>query len=670
MIARMSHVEIIGPKGLLSDFLALIHETGVLEIEQRGAEATREDVLRAARPSLLDEKEKALYERLFLQDLRSKVDSLLSALPSLPVRESYLRPEAILSTIAHTVDKHLNACRELDARKAALQAELAELKRYAVFLYGIDALFRESRTPVGDEVIGLTLKDADAAERVKAIVAKLTQDRYRFFTVPSDDGTLTGLITVERAIADEVSQALSKERVPEHALPPPFADLPLSGKLDYLESKAARIRDDMDAVEEERRTLCLRWAPLYTDVRSWVVERLALLDATAAVYETAMCFCLYGWMPSREVEPLRTRLSVSFGDRIVLTEKALRERDLERAPVTLSNPVYFKPFEIFTRLLPVPAYGSFDPTPFFGIFFPLFFGMILGDVGYGIVLIVLAAVLLRRFRRNETPAAALKVLIVCSVYTMIFGVLYGEYFGDLGHRLLGLEPIWMERRTGIIPMLYFAVAVGVAHILLGLFVGVITSFRKKARREAVSRLLNVSLLLCLVLAIGSSFGLFPGLFTRPAVIVMLFLMPILFFAGGLLAPLEVLKSIGNMVSYVRIMAIGLTSVMLAYVANSLAGQMGNLLVGIVFALLLHALNMVLGVFAPTVHALRLHYVEFFTKFFEPGGRRFEPFRRSRSTAAEEQPPPPAPGSLPSRAGAAGTKPLHGSTKVPAPRRAA
>jgi V/A-type H+-transporting ATPase subunit I len=473
-------------------------------------------------------------------------------------------------------------------------------------------------------------------------------------------------------MADEVSQALNKERIPEHALPPSLGDLPLAGKLDYLESRAARIRDDMDAVERERRTLSLRWAPLYTSVRKWVDERLALLDATAAVYETALCFCVYGWMPSHEVEGLRARLDASFGDHVVLTEKELREKDLERVPVTLSNPPFFRPFEIFTRLLPVPSYGSFDPTPFFGIFFPLFFGMILGDAGYGLVLIILATILLRRFRRREMAAAALKVLVIASIYTILFGVLYGEYFGDLGLRLLGIEPIWVERRTAIIPMLSFAIAVGVVHILLGLIFGIIAAFRRKARREAASRILNVALLLCLIVVIASSFGLFPEILTRPMVVVMLFLMPLLFFTGGLLAPLEVLKSIGNMVSYVRIMAIGLTSVMLAYVANSLAGQMGNLLVGAILAVLLHALNMILGVFAPTIHALRLHYVEFFTKFFEPGGRRFDPFRSTPAPPPSDRPEALSPesGGLPRRAGSAGIESHHSPAEVPTHRKAA
>ncbi len=103
----------------------------------------------------------------------------------------------------------------------------------------------------------------------------------------------------------------------------------------------------------------------------------------------------------------------------------------------------------------------------------------------------------------------------------------------------------------------------------------------------------------------------------------------MFYTGGLLAPFEILKSIGNIISYARIMAIGLTSVLIAFVANRLAGMTGDIIIGVVIAGLIHLLNMVLGVFSPTIHSLRLHYVEFFGKFLEQGGRRFEPLSKTK-----------------------------------------
>ena len=96
--------------------------------------------------------------------------------------------------------------------------------------------------------------------------------------------------------------------------------------------------------------------------------------------------------------------------------------------------------------------------------------------------------------------------------------------------------------------------------------------------------------------------------------------------GIIMGPIEFIGLVGNILSYLRIAAIGLASVYLAKVANEMAGMIGNLVVGIILAILIHALNLVLGAFSPTIQSLRLHYVEFFQKFYQGGGRQYEPFQ--------------------------------------------
>ncbi len=131
-----------------------------------------------------------------------------------------------------------------------------------------------------------------------------------------------------------------------------------------------------------------RWVPIYQRVREWIDDRLSLLATTTAAYETRMCFFINGWMPATGCgRGSGNGWRSDFRQRhVVLAEKEIREEDLDRVPIILKNPSYFKPFELFTSLLPLPAYTSYDPTPFIGIFFPVFFGMILGDAGYGLFL--------------------------------------------------------------------------------------------------------------------------------------------------------------------------------------------------------------------------------------------------------------------------------------------
>ncbi|MBW1875434.1 MAG: hypothetical protein JRI98_08610 [Deltaproteobacteria bacterium] len=106
----------------------------------------------------------------------------------------------------------------------------------------------------------------------------------------------------------------------------------------------------------------------------------------------------------------------------------------------------------------------------------------------------------------------------------------------------------------------------------------------------------------------------------------------------MLAPIELVSTLGNVLSYARIMAVGTASVMMAIVANRMVGAFGAVWVGVLFALVFHLINFVLGVFSPTIHMLRLHYVEFFGKFYSPGGSQYRPFRHwsARESATDER----------------------------------
>ncbi|MBA4372115.1 MAG: ATPase [Thermodesulfovibrio sp.] len=621
----MSKVEIVGPKDLLQETLVLLRGLGIFQIKPAiisFPEQTSEAGIRSYYPD-----KKTALEKIFLEEFLIKIGELISLLPQTGSRTSYLDPRPVIDVIARMADRHLTRIKTLKERLDSLQKEKGEMGHYRVFLSALAGLIRNSSDTPDLDYIGLTIQNPEAVERLRKAISRITDWKFGFVTNAAEDGTLVGLITVEKAVSEQVKKSLSEEQLPELSFPAAFGELSFPAKLAWVQNRLRELNTDIDMIESETGRLSMQWTPFYLRVREWVQDRLSVITATALAFETRMCFFIKGWMPSRDTGSLRQNLDGAFGNRVVLEEKEVKDEDLDSVPIMLMNPPYFKPFELFTRILPLPAYTSYDPTPFIGIFFPLFFGLILGDAGYGLVLGITAAVLLRRYNGKKGVTDIAHIMAASSLYTIFFGILFGEFFGDLPERLLGLQPLCIERRTAIVPMLCFAAAVGVAHVFLGLLLGAISSVKRHEKKEALYRLLSMLVILCTLTIVGSLAGLFPSELTRPGMLAILFLAPLLFFAGGLLAPLELLKSIGNIISYVRIMAIGLTSVLLAFVANQLGGLTGDLYTGVLVAGMLHLLNLILGVFSPTIHTLRLHYVEFFSKFIEHGGKRFEPYKK-------------------------------------------
>jgi len=625
MIVRMSKLEIAGPKELLLDVLEVIREQGAFqpEVETNGfVQPERRGDVHAL---ILDEQTEA--ERLFLEDLQRLITGIISLLPPLQTRESSLDPLPVLDTIRVGAEKHLVMCRELAERRKAIQREWEELKSYAVLLGTIGELVEDDGARSGLEFIGITLRDPAFVESLRELLARLCDNEFTLSTTLAADGTLVGLIAALPSRSAHIKKALNDQQLPELPFPPSLRDLPLQVRIRRVRERITDAERGRAEAGAELEGFAHRWLAIYRRIDQWLTERLALLSAASVVQETGMCFVILGWAMADSRDALAGRLAERFGGRVALAELQIMEQDLQRVPVALRNPPYFRPFELFTRLLPLPLYSSWDPTPFIGIFFPLFFGMMLGDAGHGLVVVV-ASLLVLRCRPAGMLADAARVLLISASYAILFGILFGEFFGEAGGRLLQLTPLLPERSHAVMPLLIFSLALGIAHVVLGLVIGLVTALQRHRGREASGRIASIGLIVCLAALTVSLFRPSPWLPGKPLLVASGLLIPLLLLSGGLLAPLELVKQIGNIISYARIMAIGLSSALLANAANQLAGLSGDLILGALMAVVLHALAVILGVFAPTIHALRLHFVEFFSKFIEHGGRRFEPLHKN------------------------------------------
>jgi V/A-type H+-transporting ATPase subunit I len=344
-----------------------------------------------------------------------------------------------------------------------------------------------------------------------------------------------------------------------------------------------------------------------------------------------MTFVIVGWVPARDFERVAATLHTEIGEAVVVSELPITPDMAKRVPVALQNAAPVRPFESLVRLQSLPHYGGIDPSALMALFLPFFFGMMLGDVGYGVLLLALTFGVSRRFKTGMLHDL-LTILMMGSGWAILFGFAFGEFLGTLGEHL-GMHPLLFDRASPehVSSLLLMTLTVGAVHVTLGLILGVWEAFKDRNRHHLLEHGGMLVGLVALFFMVAVLVDFLPRGFMTPAVAALIIGVVLLGASMGwlgiLMGPIEFVGVIGNVMSYLRIAAIGLASVYLAKVANDMAGSIGNLIVGIVIAVLLHALNLVLGAFSPTIHSLRLHYVEFFRKFYEGGGRPYEPFGR-------------------------------------------
>ncbi len=466
---------------------------------------------------------------------------------------------------------------------------------------------------------------------------ELTSGQCEVITGEAAHDIRTAVLVFPKSATPAVNELLGQQNVAQIRLPAEFTGQPLERalaeirrRLQSIPRELARIEAEQQALTRAGRGRLLAWQALLND-------HLALIDAQSHFGQTDYTFVVEGWVPRRELLTLEAALQAEVGDEVVVTELPLGTEEQERAPVMFDNPNVVRPFEPLLRLLGLPRYGALDPTPLMAIFLPLFFGMILGDVAYGAILLGLMVYLRRRFRRRPMLRALAEVLIMDSAWSIVCGFVYGEFLGAVGEKL-SLHPLWFGRGPENLERLFLlTIGIGAGHVVLGLGLGVWAAWARRSRHELLEKAAMLIALIALFLLVGAVANFLPPFLFTPALAALIVGLAILIYSQGgigvLLAPLELLSTMGNILSYLRIAAIGLSSVYLAQVAGALADAAGSLWVGIIIASFFHALNILLGAFSPTIHSLRLHYVEFFSKFYQGGGQAFRPFARSVTVEA-------------------------------------
>lgn len=627
MLVPMAKVEIIGHRDRLDATLHMLH--GLKTIQLLDVTSTP-----GVRLPPLTADEQQLRELEELRYLRTRLDAILGMVPT-PERVDQTEPPPTDLQEVRAELEELGPELELLARRLDdLQAEQQALPRYLESLRRLLPLVPELTQLGGYETAALLIESRHAGVlgNLNTEMAAVAGDLYEIITAQVDPDTIGAILVFRREVARKIHALLGRVQVSRVRLPERFEGMPFRQALASMERRISALPPE---VREAQRAITDLVEPRrgWWATRSAIDARLDQLEAIRSIGTTHHVFVAVGWVPEPDLPTLFSALEADVGPQVVM-EQIATEPD-EEPPILLRNPSPARPFEFLVRLLSLPAYGTFDPTRLMFVFLPLFFGMMLGDIVYGLIALALSLWAGRRFgARSPMMRDLARVLVFGSIWSVIWGVIYGEFLGNLGHELFDLKPIWINREEAIQPLLLFALAVGAIHMTLGLLLGLWAAFRSKQRDSLIERMGRLAALIGLFLLAGVASDQLPGGLMTPAIAAVVLglvgLMYVQGWLGILIGPLEMISTFGNVLSYLRLAAIGLASVYLARVANEL-GAVGPVWIGVIVASLIHALNLALGIFSPTIQALRLHYVEFFGTFFESGGRAFRPFGTPTAT---------------------------------------
>jgi len=626
MNIEMVPFEIISLKADIQAVIHTLRRQGCVQIDE-----LNESSQVSARPLTLDRETLQIQEDLSF--LVARLESLLDTLgEGLSKEEEFPPLEECMADAQVGVEMLMSKVQALVSSRETLQAELASLPRYEITLRKLLPIIPPSARQQGNVTIGVlgSRTHVGVLDAVGKHILDLTAGRAEVVASDVDAATRAMLIVFPGEFTDEIEVLLGREDVSRLRLPAELGTGPPDVILSKLHQRMAAIPEEIKGIDRDLAGLAAQWCDKLKIWRDVLRDELDTNSVLSRFGETDMTFVLVGWVPAKDFKKVKTALREEIGETALVHQLPLTSEMKKRAPIILQNPKPAKPFESLVNLLALPSYGHIDPTQLMALFLPIFFGMILGDIGYGTLLLALSMGMLRKLKTGVLHDISI-VLAMGSGWSIVFGFLYGEAFGTLGEHL-GIHALWFDRASAehVGGLLIMTLAVGAVHITLGLFLGVWEAIKEKNRSHILERGGMLIGLISLFLLVGVLTDFLPDELRTPAwgglILGIVLLGTPMGWMGILIGPIEFIGLIGNILSYLRIAAIGLASVYLAKVANDMAGEIGNLVVGAIVAVLFHALNLVMGAFSPTIHSLRLHYVEFFRKFYEGGGRPYQPFR--------------------------------------------
>lgn len=642
-ISRMLKMQLLGHSSVKDEIKRFLREAGVVEVT---------DVSVTEPVNRYDEKFLRETERLleltdsvlsFLDEYSEK-QSLLERLSAGLIRTSSREAENLSREIS--VEDLSHRCNEIQSSIRSSQDDIARCDDYIRSLEP----WRGLQLPLE------ALTTASCVTQLWAIPEKIDDEiegvKERFPLSHFEECSSTGgrqytCVILRRDEAPVVGEVLKElgcvRREYEDVRGTPAEIITsLERRREELVHKIEIAREGARKLLPNRKKLCI--------LSDFYRERIGLHDIEKHFHRTDSTFIMEGWIREIDRRKLENALVARFRD----IELIFRlPRDGEVPPIHLANRPITEPYEFVTTLYGRPIYREVDPTPFLAPFFIVFFALCLTDAGYGLTLAAVSAVFLSRFKPSGGSGKLLRLLFMGGIVTAVIGVVTGGIFGIDANAL----PDFLRNFVFINPleepmkMLNIAFLMGLVHILFGMGIRMAANFRAGLVFDAVFDDLLWMLFLIALAPLGFSAilgGEVPAHVLSVSTKLSLVVAAAIFLTGGrkqkgivgkvlkgLVGFYDVVGYFGDVLSYARLLALGLATSAIALAVNGIAGMVKGLpfYTGYVAAVLVlvlgHAFNLAVNTLGAFVHSGRLQYLEFFSKFFTGGGKEFQPFRSER-----------------------------------------
>ncbi len=645
MIVEMHRVLVFGPKRLLGVVLGEVQRLGVLHVDRIEAEET------ALTAMGLDERE--AVQQAALERLRIRVEGLMNLLPEVPDG----RP-------AEGEDLEAASVETLDAATTGIESEVQDLSRRRLEIQEETELIRTFEgavrvlAPLQNALAGsrsfktvgfiLRSKDLTVVAALRNQLTEMTGGRVEVVSRVVDEGKIGVVVAFLHRDEETITRFLTQAGISELRLPDRYGSMGPMEAVKLMEQRRAALPVELAAVRNALAAAARRHRGNVLALRSSIADRLSRLHVLPNLAQSRYTFVLHGWAPAARMTEARAALHGRFGNDVIVYDVPADPHDAAQVPVLLDNPAALRPFQRLLGLFRPPRYGTLDPTLYLAIFFPIFVGVVIGDVAYGALLFAFGWWMRNKARHGETwvvplvgfrlgPAVLVDVswiLRIMSTWIMLFGVLYLEFFGNLLEHHLGWHPIFnrVELTTAFFGL---TIALGIVQVILGYVLHLIMAARHKHAFGVIESLAMICGVVGLLAVLGAMGKQLPqALFTPGVFLLMAFLAFVLIGVAldrfALMWLLEAISGMGNVLSYARLFGVGLAAAVLANVANQLGGRVGSIWVGIVVGVFIQMVFFIFTIPGHIIQPARLNWVEFLTKvkYHDETGSSYRPLHKT------------------------------------------